>query len=536
MKKLSKLMFLSFLLLTGCSNKTSSDVNSTTTSSSSNSSSQTPSSSSVVSSKIEAPEYEGDIKFDGYYKATKQSITYADSRKTSYYNHDLNAIGDQKVLVVPVKFKDSTLADTTYGGSDLVKSHIEKGFFGNEEETGWESLSSYYKKSSYGKLNISGKVTDWCELDLTYLESEALNTNGIKGTDGVQTHSTVQIARMVGKWYLENYDDASEFDLDNDGYIDLLWMIYDWTSENKGENDWAHVYWDSYNSVEGTATDPIPFTFAWAGISFLYEGQYYDENNNALVDAHTIIHETGHALGLTDYYDYGGKTSYAGGLDMMDVNIGDHTGLSKYLLGWTDPYVVTGDCEITLRPFEQTGDFILIKDEWNHSANDEYLLVEFYTPTGLNKLDSESPYANKYPIHYQNPGIKVYHVDARLGHYVNFQFNGYTDEIKGLNDGYTNCTLQAHSNTASRRLPKTPEYELYHLLENVKKPVLHNGRNFADDNSLFHEGDIFDPYDFEFCFDEHELFNDGEYIDFAFEVISMNENETTLKFTRISEA
>ena len=124
MKKLSKLMFLSFLLLTGCSNKTSSDVNSTTTSSSSNSSSQTPSSSSVVSSKIEAPEYEGDIKFDGYYKATKQSITYADSRKTSYYNHDLNAIGDQKVLVVPVKFKDSTLADTTYGGSDLVKSHI----------------------------------------------------------------------------------------------------------------------------------------------------------------------------------------------------------------------------------------------------------------------------------------------------------------------------------------------------------------------------------------------------------------------------
>lgn len=519
MKKTNKILFLSFLLLTGCFNKNSNDVNSTTTSS------QLPQSSSQVSSKIEAPDY-GDIKYDGYYKATKQSFTYADVRKSSYYANDLPSTGNQKILVVPVKFKDSTLADTTYGGSDLVKSHIEDTFFGDPLDTGWESVTSFYKKSSYGKLNLSGKVTDWCTLDITYAESEALNGN----ETGV--HSTVQIARMVGKWYLENHNDASEYDLDNDGYIDLLWMVYDWESKNNGENDWAHVYWDSYNQKVGSEENPIPYTFAWAGISFMYEGGFKDENGNALADAHTFIHETGHTLGLEDYYDYERKHSYAGGLDMMDVNIGDHTGLSKYLLGWTNPYVVTDNCEITINSFTETGDFILIKDDWNHASNDEYLLIEFYTPTGLNEQDSKDSYAGKYPKLFQNPGIKVYHVDARVGHYVNYRFNGYTDKIMGLDDGYLNSTQLAHSNTLSRSA--NPNFDLYHLLENNKTPKLHGNGQYANDSTLFHEGDTFDPYDYELCFYVHEMFNDGEYIDYAFEVKSMSDTEATIEFFKLT--
>ena len=516
MKKLNKLLFLSFILLAGCSNNTSSDVNSTTTSSSS--------SSSIISSSSEN-KYD-DVYYDGYYKATKQAISYADVRRSSHTEHDLPSTGNQKILVVPVKFKDSKLADTAFGGSDLVKSHIEKTFFGEAQDTGWESVTSYYKKSSYGKLNISGKVSDWCTLDITYAESEALNGNGINA------HSTAQIARMVGKWYIQNYDDASDYDQNDDGYIDLLWMVYDWESNNDGENDWAHVYWDFMNTSFGSVDDPIPYTFAWAGIKFLYEGGYTDENGDVLVDAHTFIHETGHALGLDDYYDYSKNYSYSGGLDMMDVNIGDHTGLSKYLLGWTNPYVVTDNCEITINSFTETGDFIIIKDEWNHSATDEYLLIEFHTPTGLNYKDSTENYAVKYPIHFQKPGIKVYHVDARLGHYVNNRFQRYVDDVYGLDDGYLNATQLAHSNTLSRSC--NGDFELYHLFENVRNPKLHTGSKYATDESLFHKGDTFDPYDYELCLNDPEMFNDGEYIDFIFEVVEMTDTSATLNFTRIS--
>ena len=159
------------------------------------------------------------------------------------------------------------------------------------------------------------------------------------------------------------------------------------------------------------------------------------ENNNKLVDAHTLIHETGHLLGLEDYYDYDGKMGTAGGLDMMDNNIGDHTAYSKYSLGWTNPYVVTGDSEITIKPFESSGDMILIKDDWNHSAMDEYLLIEFYTPTGLNAKDAEAKYAGIYPIMFQKPGIKVYHIDSRLGYFEHDQFKHYTNEIDENDDG-----------------------------------------------------------------------------------------------------
>ena len=61
----------------------------------------------------------------------------------------------------------------------------------------------------------------------------------------------------------------------------------------------------------------------------------------------TIIHETGHALGLPDYYhamaqmQYGAWPTGIIGSDIMMDNVGDHNGFSKWLLGWLDEDQVT---------------------------------------------------------------------------------------------------------------------------------------------------------------------------------------------------
>ena len=58
--------------------------------------------------------------------------------------------------------------------------------------------------------------------------------------------------------------------------------------------------------------------------------------------AATVIHETGHVLGLPDYYSASTQTGGASwpsgimGSDMMMDNVGDHNGFSKWLLGWLD--------------------------------------------------------------------------------------------------------------------------------------------------------------------------------------------------------
>ena len=80
------------------------------------------------------------------------------------------------------------------------------------------------------------------------------------------------------------------------------------------------------------------------------EAATYDPTG-IIVDAHTFIHETGHLLGLDDYYDYNDYRGAKGGLygaDMMDNNIGDHGSVNKLLLGWIEPTVVCGAGEINI--------------------------------------------------------------------------------------------------------------------------------------------------------------------------------------------
>ena len=61
------------------------------------------------------------------------------------------------MLVFPVRLSTSYNANTY----ESYLNDIETAFNGTEEETGWESVKTYYYKSSYGKLNLD--ITVWDE-------------------------------------------------------------------------------------------------------------------------------------------------------------------------------------------------------------------------------------------------------------------------------------------------------------------------------------------------------------------------------------
>lgn len=477
-----------------------------------------------------------------------EDLTYEVVRKSSGYTTHMPSIGDIKLLVVPVQFSDA-LAINLPNKDEGTRADLQAAFFGNSSNLRYESVASYYRKSSYQKLNLTGTVLPWFTGSGTALELAQKNTTAIR------TQVVQPIMREIKQIYGANF--LKQFDYDQDGYIDGIYFIYAVESkpQKEGWPEDASNYWafTAYNGGVVPSTEgPGVYSYVWASYDFMYQdGQIersengkplYDENNQPYfhpyknedeslsVDAHTYIHETGHLLGLPDYYSYDeelGDWGASGTLDMMDYNVGDHNGYSKSVLGWTTPLVITDSQRITLSSFTETGQFVLLSTNYKNTLIDEYLILEFYTPTSLNAYASLNQYAGRYPKLFTEPGLKVYHVDSRLARwrYVGgeegYKFDGYQTEIKKPYSGYYGI---GNSNTASKS--GEMNYKLLHLLEkNGQNSFKHN--YFATNQTLLVEGDSFGYSTF-----VDFTFNSGLKSNFRFYITALTHEEIEIQIVR----
>jgi M6 family metalloprotease-like protein len=419
------------------------------------------------------------------YASTASSIDYSQVEAASD-TPVLNAKkSEEKILVIPVHVKgeDSNATET-------VRSNIYKTFFGKPSDTGWESVSSFYYKSSYQQLKIEGEVTEW--YDLPYTKAGVANLTGSSSS----YNQTWDVLEGAVSWAKKRYNtDLTQFDNDGDGYIDGVWLVYSCDYDATNTDLWWAFTYNDYH-LNPAVSSPVASKYCWASYNFMYEGGY------SKVDAHTYIHETGHMMGLDDYYTYDSSYGPVGGMDMMDHNIIDHDSFSKFAYGWVNPMVVSGPTEITLNSFVDTGECLLIPtgDSWNGSAFDEYLLVEYYTPTGLNEQDSLTTYAGNGKHSFTESGVRIWHIDSRLctGHYSNSTGTGawgsysYTDKIV-YNYQQTGSDLEvdfswvSHSNT-SKRAQMDGQYKLISLVS--ADNILLTARD-ATNSSLFQDGDEF---------------------------------------------
>lgn len=464
---------------------------------------------------------EGPKLTDNTEQRESYTVSFQDVRLSAEYNYDLPSVGDVEILVIPVTFEGYSHIGSEEE-REVVRNDLAYTFFGESTSTGWESVSSYYYKSSYGKLNISGGVSPWFTLDKSPEELEKVSA---------YADPTFYVLRKAIDWYKNSFDDIDRYDSNNDKVIDAVWLVYDAPS-GYTSNDiwWAFTFWDYQNGYVGIQ-DNYAYTYAWASYDFMYEGEYTN-GNDKLGDAHTFIHETGHILGLDDYYDYDSKTSPVGCLDMMDGNIGDHNSYSKFLMDWADPIFVKGDTSITLRPFESTGDFILINDDWNGSVMDEYLVVEFYTPTGLNQKDAEEEYPYR-PKMFTDKGIRIYHVDSRIGVFDLYDgtFENYTDSVLNGSGRYT---YFAHSNTASTSVESN--YSLIHILDaSASNHYYDDAEAYATNSALYNLGVAFNSTTTHAnLFYKNGKFNSNTLVNYSIEITSMNDSECTLNITKLN--
>ena len=497
------------------------------------------------------------------------------------------SVGTPTLIVIPVQFTNSKFVD-----EQEAIDVLERAFFASNEELGdqqWESLKSYYYKSSYGLLDIQGSVSPVYTANMT--------------TDQYASGSSAgQIMEDAIKWLSSQYGlNPRNYDYDGDGYIDGVEMVYmtdKQTPQGSGDSTWWN-YCTTTNSLPNKS-NPTPHRLFWSRYDYVQNAYYAGSPDHPTldVDAHTIVHETGHMMGLNDYYSYatdsqGGKVAGpAGCVDMMDQNVGDHNAYSKMMYNWVDAKVVDGtstNFEITLSSYTDTGDFLVLRDThedpWNETPYDEYLIIEYYTPTGVNLKDStgypewlqttaSGSSAYGHGGTYEIPGLQVFHVDSRLGAtwgtYENEKTTqtgrGYVDEIRDeaefKDDGtYVSASAFPHSNTVKSgdgrqsidyETGNAGNYTEIHAIFSTPTNSLDSSsyastmgnttnlfglESFGkaameadEDTKAVYGGNTFSRYGHRDYFVNDLVWDDGSTCTWTFSVVAQDENSVTLHF------
>lgn len=326
-----------------------------------------------------------------------------DYQKDEFQYSGLPSVGNLDVLVIPVEINGQSFP------SDYL-SQLEIAFNGTSEQTGWESVSTYYDKSSFGNLNLNFDIVPKYTTSKNRQYYENYNDSG-------DQKAILEVVEGV-----DSRIDFSNYDFNNDGLIDSVIFIYsvDMTIYS-ADPWWAWVY-----TPEEELSDNQPYLdgmelgyYMWASFHFMFE----ELNADVITNTETYIHEMGHLFGLADYYSESHEYGKLGGFDMMDFNIGDHGPLNKLLLGWESPFVVNkGTYNVNLdsyASYDPGGDRVLIIPK-SYSTFDntygysEYLVVMYYQPSGLYDAHME------FEMTPGEQGLVIYHVNATLKRSANF--------------------------------------------------------------------------------------------------------------------
>ena len=305
------------------------------------------------------------------------------------YATGLPSHGAPKILILLIDFRGNPHTN--------VPAIFTSKIFGSGEaaEYPYESLKKFYQRSSYGALDIDGSVLGW----YTAWLPRFFYGNGRQSLWGMWG------VKALIKEALRYYDpivDFSPFDNDGDGVIDYFCVI--WTGPNTG---WGSLWWGWCDTTKFFFNnDPFTVDGKRLGV-FSWQPEQRVRSEATIFTPLTIIHETGHALGLPDYYDYDGTKGPGGGLgglDMMDATQFDHNAFSKWMLDWTVPAVIINGAQtITLRPADTYNDSVAIMPGKKPIASfSEFFMVQYRT------------FGRGNDFFFPGNGLTIWHVDGRL--------------------------------------------------------------------------------------------------------------------------
>lgn len=245
-------------------------------------------------------------------------------------------VGERKILVVLMDFPDKRFTKTQ---QDFYALMNEKGY---DKDGACGSVSDYYEEVSLGQLHLDINVVG---------PFTAQSYSTVYGAgDDTQTYRLVQEAIQAA----DPVVDFSQYDSDNDGYVDNVHIIYAGHGEEAGggrECIWAHA-----SVVNNTKADNKMVS------RYSCSPELRSSGGSNMTRIGVICHELGHAFGCMDYYDtnYGTNDLFVGtgNWDVMANGNWNEDGarpprfnpyVACYDFGWISPIVLSTPSEIVLK-------------------------------------------------------------------------------------------------------------------------------------------------------------------------------------------
>lgn len=323
-------------------------------------------------------------------------------------------------LIVHLKFKDEAdLINHSFGTNSTMKQ-ITDNSFSNADY----SVKDYYEKVSNSKVKMQNLYLfnkDGSSLTLSnkrgyYCEKSSTNSIGYSGLNE-KAYRTSELRQdwadainnaITSGCQISNIDQTktynlSELDKDNDGYIDCLTIVYQYSDEVVV--NWNDCLWD-YQSISdrveidinGKKITSYAYIQYTANYSFLYTDQYGLEFANLK----TPIHEMGHIFGLKDLY----KTENNSPVYYMSAMAKAITPIPQYIsakerevLGWLNSNNISnitraGEYTISATTSEISNNVICYKLTIPSTNKVLYLEYRMFDGTA-NKYDTQSKNAYK---------------------------------------------------------------------------------------------------------------------------------------------
>lgn len=225
--------------------------------------------------------------------------------------------------------------------------------------------------------------------------------NGINGSDQAAHKMVVHAIEQ-----LDESVDFSEFDMDHDGVVDNVYLIYAGEGEASGgpaSSVWPHS-WTLQQAGETLMADGVAIN------SYGCSNEWFGDRPDGMG---TFTHEFSHVIGLPDLYSTTyGNSSYAtpGPWSVLDygpyLNNGrtppNYSSYERLALEWIDPIVIERREDYILDNLAETNQACLIQT----SNKNEYYLLENRQKTG-------------WDTYLPNSGMLIWHID-----YVKPMFTG----------------------------------------------------------------------------------------------------------------